>query len=362
MKVGIIGCGNISQAYFNGIKRFRNLELAGCADINMQAAEMKAEENETQAMTVDEMLAKADIDIVVNLTIPAVHADVSLQILEAGKHVHSEKPLAVLLEDGKKILQTAEKRGLKVSCAPDTFLGAGLQTCRKLIDDNWIGKPISGTAFMLSKGPESWHPNPFFFYKKGAGPMFDVGPYYITALVHLLGPVKKVAGITTTGFVERVAGSEDIRGTRIPVEIPTHVSGVLEFHSGASVTVVMSFDVCAHGHSPIELYGTFGSLKVPDPNTFGGAPQLFTPNSGEWNNVGLTHGYSDNSRGIAVSDLAAAIVQGREHRCSGKLAYHVLEVMHAFEKSSISGKHVELKSSCERPTPLPQGLLDGFVD
>jgi predicted dehydrogenase len=362
MRVGIVGCGNISQAYFDGIKRFMNLELAGCADINMEAAEKKAKENETQAMTVEELLAKADIDIVVNLTIPAVHTEVSLQILEAGKHVHSEKPLAVELVDGKKILQAAEKRGLRVSCAPDTFLGAGLQTCRKLIDDNWIGKPISGTAFMLSKGPESWHPNPFFFYERGAGPMFDLGPYYITALVHLLGPVKRIAGITTTGFSERVAGHEEIRGERIPVETPTHISGVLEFHNGASVTVVMSFDVCAHGHSPIELYGTLGSLKIPDPNTFGGKPQLFTPSSAEWNNVGLTHNYSDNSRGISVADLAASIEQGREHRCSGKLAYHVLEIMHAFEKSSISGKHVELESICERPAPLPQGLLDGFVD
>lgn len=191
--------------------------------------------------------------------------------------------------------------------------------------------------------------------------MFDMGPYYITALVHLLGPVKRIAAITTTGFAERVAGYEDIRGMLIPVETPTTVSGVLEFHNGASVTVVMSFDVCAHGHSPIELYGALGSLKVPDPNTFGGTPQLFTPNSGEWNTVGLTHNYSDNSRGISVADLAAAITQGREHRCNGKLAYHVLEVMHAFENSSLSGKHVELESTCERPAPLPLGLLDGFI-
>lgn len=362
MKVGIIGCGNISQAYFNGIKRFQNLELAGCADIKKEAAELKAEKNDTRAMAVDELLGDQDIDIVVNLTIPSVHAEVSLQILEAGKHVHSEKPLAVLLEDGRKILQAAEERGLRVSCAPDTFLGAGLQTCRKLLDDNWIGKPISGTAYMMSKGPESWHPNPFFFYQQGAGPMFDVGPYYITALIHLLGPVKRVAGITTTGYSERIAGSEDIRGARIPVETPTHVSGVLEFHNGASVTLVMSFDVYAHGHAPIELYGTLGSLKVPDPNTFGGTPQVYTPNSEVWNDVSLTHGYSDNSRGIAVSDLAAAIEQSREHRCSGKLAYHVLEIMHAFEKSSTTGKHVSIASMCEKPALLPQGLVEGFVD
>ncbi len=361
MKVGIIGCGNISQAYIDGIRRFRNLELAGLADIDRKAAESKGAENSCRVMDVEEMLSDAAIETVVNLTVPKVHAEVSLQILKAGKHVHSEKPLATTLVDGENILKEAEAQGLRVGCAPDTFLGAGLQTCRKLADDNWIGSITGGTAFMMSMGPASWHPNPFFFYQDGAGPLFDVGPYYVTALVHLLGPVKKVTAVNTMGTAERTAGHEGVKGRKIAVETPTHLSGVLEFHNGSVITMVMSFDVAAHGHSPIELYGTRGSMKVPDPNTFGGNPEVFTIESNSWFAVPWSHGYGTNSRGIAVADLAAALETGREHRCSGKLAYHVLEVMHAFGKSSASGRHEVIVSTCERPAPMAAGLMDGDI-
>src|SRR3989339_677998 len=229
LKVGILGCGNISQAYFNAAKKFRILEVVSCSDINMEAAAAKAEQNNVASVTVDEMLADPEIQIVFNLTIPAVHAKVSMKILEAGKHVHCEKPLAVTLEDGKKVIDLAKKKGLRVGCAPDTFMGAGLQTCRKIINDNWLGKIVSGTAFMMGHGPEAWHPNPAFFYQAGGGPMFDMGPYYVTALIHLLGPVKRVSAMTTKAFAERTATSEAHFGKKLPVEIPTHYSGSLEF-------------------------------------------------------------------------------------------------------------------------------------
>ena len=361
--IGIIGCGNISQAYFNGAKVFEVLNIVSCADINMSAARAKAKENGCQAQTVKALLANKNIDLVINLTIPAVHAEVSQQILNAGKHVHSEKPLAVNLDDGKAILDLAKKKGLLVGCAPDTFMGAGLQTCRKIVDDGWIGRITGGTVFLMSKGPESWHPNPAFFYQKGAGPMFDMGPYYMTALVHLLGPVKKISAITSKADEVRIATCKEKFGKLLKVEVPTHYSGSLEFHSGAVITVTISFDVHAHGHSPIELYGTEGSIKVPDPNTFGGPISLFTATKGEWSEQTFSHPYADNMRSIGAADMAYTILgKNRKHRTSGALAYHVLEVMHAFEKSSNTGRHVAIKSKPAQPNALPLGLIAGRLD
>ncbi len=364
INVGIIGCGNISQAYFDGAKAFEVLKVISCADIDMSAARAKAKENKCQAQTVKALLANKEIDLVINLTIPAVHAEVSMQILNAGKHVHCEKPLAVNLDDGKAVLDLAKKKGLLVGCAPDTFMGAGLQTCRKIVDDGWIGKVTGGTAFLMSYGPESWHPNPTFFYQKGAGPMFDMGPYYMTALVHLLGPVKKVSAITSKAHDIRIATCEKQFGKLLPVEIPTNYSGSLEFHSGAIITVTISFDVHAHGHSTIELYGTEGSLKVPDPNTFGGPALLFTTSDKEWKEQTLSHPYADNMRSIGAADLAYSILSKgkRKHRTSGDLAYHILEVMHAFEKSSNTGRHVAIKSKPAQPAALPLGLIAGRLD
>lgn len=361
VRVGIIGCGNISQAYFNGARMFEVLEVVSCADLNPEVALAKAKENGCRAQSVDELLANPDVDLVLNLTIPAVHAEVSLAALKAGKHVHCEKPLAVHLEDAKKVLDLAAEKNLLVGCAPDTFLGAGLQTSRKLVDDGWIGQVFSGTAFMMSRGPESWHPNPAFFYEVGGGPMFDMGPYYITALVHLLGPVKEVCAVTTRAFEERIATCKEHFGKMLPVSVPTHNSGTLVFHSGAVVTVTISFDVHRHGHSPIELYGSEGSLKVPDPNTFGGPVELWTPGSGEWHSQALAFPYSENSRSIGAADMAYAILSGgrRTHRTSGALAYHALEVMHAFEKSSKLRQYVTIESRPPQPEPLPLGLIKG---
>ncbi|TAG27208.1 MAG: gfo/Idh/MocA family oxidoreductase [Verrucomicrobia bacterium] len=359
--IGIIGCGNISQAYFNGAKLFEVLKVVACADLKPEFAVAKAQENGCQAQTVDELLANPAVQLVINLTIPSVHAQISLAALAAGKHVHSEKPLAVSLEDGGRILQLAAEKGLLVGCAPDTFLGGGFQTCRKLVDDGWLGRVVGGTAFMLYGGPESWHPNPAFFYETGAGPMFDMGPYYVTALVHLLGPVKRVSAITSRAFEQRIATCKEQFGKVLPVQIPTHYSGAMEFHSGAVITVTISFDVHAHGLGPIELYGTNGSLKAPDPNTFGGPVQLWTTAAREWLTQAVSHPYLMNSRSIGAADLAYAILSDgkRSPRASGALAYHALEVMHSFQKSSDTGTSIDIKSRPARPDALPLGLLQG---
>ncbi len=363
MKVGIIGCGNISQAYFNASKTFRMIEVVACADINMEVAKAKATENNVEALTVDKLLARKDIEAVINLTIPAVHAEIDMKILNAGKHVHSEKPLGVDLAEGQKVLDLAKKKKLRVGCAPDTFLGAGGQTCRKVIEDGWIGRPVSGTAFMLAGGPEAWHPNPGFFYQKGGGPMLDMGPYYITALVNLLGPVKKVCAMTSRAWEKRFAGCKEHFGEMLPVSVSTHNAGVLEFESGAIITVTVSFDVKGgHGHShPIEIYGTEGSLAVPDPNTFGGPVKIKRAGQ-DWKEIPLTHSYDKNMRSIGLADLVCGVAGKRDHRCNGDMALHVLEVMLAFDEASKSGKHYTVKTKCKQPAPLPTGLHEGLLD
>jgi predicted dehydrogenase len=363
VRIGIIGCGNISQAYFNGAKKFDILEIAGCADLNPATAKAKATENGTTAYTVPELLARKDVDLIINLTVPNVHAEVSLAALKAGKHVHSEKPFATNLADGQAILALAKEKGLLVGCAPDTFLGAGLQTARKVVDDGWIGKVVGGSAFFLGTGMESWHPNPNFFFQPGGGPMLDMGPYYTTALINTLGPVAQVSAFVTKGRETRLITSAEHYGETIEVNVPTHQAGVLKFHSGAIVTMTISFDVQAHQHKPLELYGTLGSLELPDPNTFGGPVRLSTAaGNREWHDVGLSHNYAENMRSIGAADLAHAIVGKRPHRASGELAYHALEVMLAFEASSKSGRAVRIHSKPKRPAPLPLGLIEGWLD
>jgi len=360
--IGIVGTGNILGAYVKGCRSFDILEIAACADVDHSKAEAKAAElSIPKACPVEEVLADPGIQIVVNLTVPKAHAEVSLAAIEAGKHVYSEKPLAVTRGDGQRILAAAEQQGVRVGCAPDTFLGGGLQTCRKLLDDGWIGEPVAAVAFMVQRGPESWHPNPDFFYQEGAGPMFDVGPYYLTALVNLLGPVQRVAGSTRISFPERIATSEMQRGRRIPVEVPTHVAGVLDFVAGPIGSIITSFDVWAANLPRIEIYGSEGTLSVPDPNIFGGRVLLRRAGATEWSEVPLTHS-SAVGRGIGVADMAYALSYGRPHRASGTLAYHVLDLMHAFEESSQTGRHVEITSHCTRPAPLPLGLHEGELE
>ena len=361
-KVGIIGCGNISGIYFQAGKTFDILNIVGAADLVRERAEARAEEFGAKAMTVEGMLSDPDIEIIMNLTIPNAHASVAMAALQAGKCVHNEKPLAITREDGKKMLSQAKSKGLRVGCAPDTFMGGGIQTCRKLIDDGWIGEPVAATAFMMCHGHEGWHPDPEFYYKAGGGPMFDMGPYYLTALVNLMGPVKRVTGSTRITFPKRVIGSEPKRGQVITVDVPTHVAGIMDFASGAVGTIITSFDVWAAELPRIEIYGSEGSLSVPDPNGFGGPVRIRKPGAKEWNEVPLTHGYAENSRGIGVADMAYALRSGRPHRASGDLAYHVLDIMHAFHDASREGKHIELESHCERPAALPLGLRHGTLD
>jgi predicted dehydrogenase len=362
VSVGILGCGNISGQYFKGCRAFSILNVVACTDLDISRAKAKAEEyNIAKVYPVKDMLADPDIQIVINLTTPDQHAAVSRQIIQAGKSVYVEKPLAITREDGQQVLDEAKQHGVLVGCAPDTFLGGGIQTSRKLIDDGWIGTPVAATAFMLSHGPESWHPNPDFYYQPGGGPLFDMGPYYLTALVNLLGGVRRVAASARKSFVERVATSPMHYGRRIPVQVNTHHAAVLEFASGAVGTLITSFDVWGHTLPRIEIYGSEGSLSVPDPNTFGGTVQVQRAGEKGWTAIPLTHS-AEVGRGIGVADMAYALACGRQHRASGDLAYHVLDVMHAVEDSSRSGRHVKIKSRVKQPAALPLGLLAGTLD
>jgi predicted dehydrogenase len=361
-KIGIVGCGNISAVYFKAGQWLDILDVVACADIVPERAKARATEfNVPRACTVQELLADPEIEIVVNLTIPIAHAEVGMAALEAGKSVYNEKPLAITREDGRKMLDLARAKGVLVGCAPDTFMGAGLQTCRKLIEDGAIGVPVAATAFMMGHGHESWHPDPEFYYKAGGGPMFDMGPYYVTALVSLMGPVRRVTGSARITFPERTITSKPKSGTKITVDVPTHVAGVMDFDNGAIGTLVTSFDVWSHHMPNIEIYGTEGSLGVPDPNGFGGPVLLRRAGEKEWTEVPYTHIYAEQSRGLGVADMAYALRSGRPHRASGQLAYHVLDIMHAFHDASREGRHIELTSG-HRPAPLPTGLEHGKLD
>jgi predicted dehydrogenase len=355
VNVGVIGCGNISSIYLKNCTAYDHLNVLACADLVIERArELSEKFNIPQALTVDQLLADPRLELVINLTVPSAHATVALAALVAGKSVYNEKPLAINLQDAQLMLLEAKKRGLLIGCAPDTFLGGGLQTCRSIIDAGEIGEPVAATAFFLGHGPEGWHPDPEFFYKIGGGPMFDMAPYYITTLLSLLGPVRRVTGSARISFPERTIGSEPKKGTKIKVDVPTHIAGVLDFASGPIATLVMSFDVWAANVPRIEIYGSEGTLSVPDPNTFDGPVRIRRAGDSEWRDVPLTHGNTENSRGIGVADMAEALRSGRPHRASGNLAYHVLEIMHAIHDASTKGQHINLASTCDRPEPLPQ--------
>ena len=360
--IGIVGCGNISEAYLKAASHFPILDIKGVADLRTEAAEARAGQFGLPARSVSQLLDDPAVEIIVNLTNPAAHVEVGLKALRAGKHVHSEKPLGTSTEEARTLLDEAGRRGLRVGCAPDTFLGGSHQTCRKLVDEGAIGRPVAGSAFFMCPGHERWHPNPAFYYAQGGGPMLDMGPYYITALVNLIGPVARVSGSAARARSERTIASEPLKGTSIPVEVATHVAGTLEFVSGATVSIAMSFDVPKHRHGPIELYGTEASLIVPDPNRFGGKIEIARAGE-DWSEMPTQHPYDDgNYRIIGVADLAHAIRSGRPHRASAELALHVLEIMEAFQISSDRGTHVGIETRPERPQMLPTGLSPGSLD
>lgn len=360
MKVGVIGCGNISPVYLRVAQRFPEIEVFAVADAVPELAQERAQQFKVpHVLSVDELLNHPEIEIVLNLTPPKAHAPLNKAALLAGKHVYCEKPFGVNREEAREVLEIAEQQGLYIGCAPDTVLGAGIQTCLKLIREGAIGEPVGAGAFMLSPGHERWHPNPEFFYEQGGGPMLDMGPYYITTLITLLGAARRVAGISRITRPTRLITSEPKRGQMIQVETPTHITGAIEFANGAIATVIMSFDVWAHRLPCIEIYGTEGTLGVPDPNGFGGPVLLRQANDTEWREVELTHPYAEQYRSLGLAEMIRAIQEGRPNRLNGRLAYHTLDVMLAFNDSSAAGRHIELESTCTPPEPMPTEGLGG---
>ena len=361
MRVGIIGCGNISETYFECQNLFNNFNVVACADINIEAAKKSAEKYNVNAFSVDDILSSEDVDLIINLTIPAAHKEIIIKSLNAGKHCFSEKPLAMSFSEGLEISELAISKNLYVGCAPDTFLGAAGQKARSLIEDNAIGNVVLGTFNLMSHGMEHWHPNPDFFFKPGAGPVFDVGVYYITQLVNLIGPIKSISSLSGTATPERIITSEPRNGEKIKVETPTTLMGTLEFHNNAKIQFFCSWDVWKHKHSTIELYGLEGSMIVPDPNFFSG-DILVSHKEEDWqiiNNDKMLLGIPNktdnngskiaNYRGIGLSDMIDAIHNQRQSRCSLDLAVHVLEAMEGIIKSSEDRVIYNMKTNPSQP-------------
>jgi predicted dehydrogenase len=358
--VGIIGCGNISEAYLRLAPSFKALEVRAVADINMDAAKARAAQFGVRAETVDDLLAASDIDVIVNLTIPAAHFELSRRILEAGKHAYSEKPFVLTLEEAETLRALADEKGLRVGSAPDTFLGGAHQQARAIIDDGAIGRVIGGTCHVMNHGMEHWHPNPDFFYQPGAGPVLDLGPYYVTNLIQLIGPVKTVAAMTSATFPERTIANGAREGETVPVDTPTNIHALLEFENGAIVTLGSNWDVHAHEHNNMELYGADGSLKVPDPNFFNGqlgqsGAEAEFADVAAWDHpFGVVNQDKDraNYRCAGLADMATAIAEGRPHRCSLELATHAVEVMTTILRAGQERRFIDMTTTCERPAPL----------
>jgi len=359
LAVGLVGCGNISDRYLAADDVFDAFDLIACADIDTERAAATADEHGVEAKTPDALLDDESVEAVVNLTPPHVHAQVITDALEAGKHVYTEKPFATTVEDAESMVETAADRDLLVGSAPDTFLGAGLQTARQVVDDGRIGEPVGATAHWTSPGHERWHPNPDLYYQEGGGPLFDMGPYYVTALVSILGSATRVAGSVSRPHETRTIGSEPRKGEEIDVEVPTHEAGIVDFANGATANLLTSFDVEASTlPSPaFEIYGTEATLALPDPNHFEGPVRIRSDGDEEWETVEPTHEYTAG-RGAGLADLAYAVRGDWDHRTSGALAAHVLETMAAVRSSSGESAFVTVDSDPGRPTPLPPSFPD----
>ena len=360
LRIGLIGCGAISRQYLETAARLDDIAITAAADLRADRAADVASRYGTRAMSVDALLADPDVDLVLNLTVPAAHAEVAMLAIGAGKPVYGEKPLAATTVDARAILGAAAAAGLRVGCAPDTVLGTGVQTARKAIDDGRIGQPIAATATMVTPGHERWHPDPDFYYQPGGGPLLDMGPYYITALVTILGPVVAATGIASHTRSTRTIASGPRAGETIPVDTETHVTGVLVHASGVLSTLLMSFDVVASRAARIEIHGEAASLVVPDPNMFEGDVELRGLEAADWVTLPPSAGYRSASRGYGIADMAATPV-GVEPRAGGRLAYHVLDVMESLLASASSGRAVDVSSRCERPAPVPLGDLAGVM-
>ena len=365
VRVGIIGCGDIAKkAYVPACKRFPGLELVACADRDVARAEGLARDAGLPAGTsVAALLADPAIELVINLTIPQAHAEVNRACLAAGKHVYCEKPFGIDRDEGRAVLVEAAKRGLLVGSAPDTVLGSAVQTARHYIDAGLVGRIIGGSCHMLCGAPEAWHPNPAFLYQRGAGPLFDMGAYYLHTLITLIGPVRRVAAAAATTWTSRTIGSQPLRGQAFAVEVPTHVCALLTFHSGAIVNVTLSFDVRGTSTLPnMELFGAEGSIQIPDPNFCEGDVRINRRDVHAWTTYQPTHGYRTGSRGVGVADMARAIRSGRTHRANGELAMHALDIMAAIAEAAAGAGQVDIATTCERPAAMPLGLSDGEID
>ena len=365
-RIGIVGCGKISGIYLKNLTGMfgKRVKVVAVTDsIEERAANVASEYSLRHFKKTADMIQDPEVDIILNITQPRMHYEVAMQAVNSGKHVYDEKPLCAKREEAAELLRTAKAKNVRVGGAPDTFLGPGIQTCRKIIDDGWIGRPVAASAFMLCHGHEHWHPDPEFYYKPGGGPMFDMGPYYLTALVNLLGPVVRVSGSAQKGQAERLITSEPLGGKIIKVEVPTHIAGVLDFASGVVGVIVTSFDVFNHSMPCIEIYGTEGTLQVPDPNYFRGEPRLRRFREEAWSSIPLILPAPDNPkeedwqklnnlRGIGITDMAEAIGEGRPHRASAEMTNHVLDLMHGIHDASASGVYYNVKSTCQRPEPV----------
>ena len=364
LNVGIIGCGAISSAYLKHAASFPVLRIAALADLDpAKARERHAEFNVGRVCTVDELLADPDIHVVLNLTIPRAHAQVQLQALQAGKHVYSEKPMGINLQEAQAVMAEANRRGLRVGVAPDTFLGAGHQTARKLLDDGAIGRPLAFTAFMMGRGVETWHPNPAFYYEPGGGPMFDMGPYYLTALLQLLGPINRLHATASILLPHRHVTAEKCpyKGTTLDVTTPDHIAGTIEFANGTVGTLTTSFAVRYSPHPRILIFGEDGTMEVPDPNGFDGHVRIRTTADQDWREVPHTHleGYG---RAVGLADLCTAVLRNRPHRASGDLACYVVQAMQAMLDTATTGHYHSMTELFTRPEPLPTGLAIGQLD
>ena len=367
VKVGLVGVGDISGIYLKNIhETFREVELVGICDLKREKAERAKEKYPNLAIydSMEDIFADPEIQVVLNLTRPYEHYGVTKAALLAGKHVYSEKPLAATFEEGKELAELAQSRGLMLGGAPDTFMGAGIQTCRRLIDDGYIGEPLGCSAFMIGCGHESWHPDPEFYYKHGGGPMLDMGPYYLTALVNLIGGVSQVTGMVKASFPTRTITSKPLYGTVVDVDVPTYVSGMMRFENGAIGTIFTTFDVQFPREQSrfIEVYGSEGTLFVPDPNEFNGPIRLFRPEDKTLRELPAMYDYRENSRALGLADMVGALANGRNFRANWTQTLHVLEIMTAFEKSSTLGQTLSIGSAFRRGEPMKRGALHGIVE
>ena len=352
MKVGVLGCGVISRNYAENAAAFDSFELVACADLDRAAAEALAADHGLAAVGVEELVADPAIDLVLNLTPPAVHAAVNGNLLGAGKHVYSEKPLAATAAEAAALLAEAERRGLRIGCAPDTFLSAAVQTARTLIDEGAIGEPLSVSAAMLLGGPTSWHPNPDIFFADGAGPLLDMGPYYLTAIVALLGPVRRVSAFAATRTVEHEIAIGPRAGERFRSHMPTHTASVLELADGVSGSLLASFEASGQYAYDLTIYGTEATLSLPDPNSFDtGLRVRRAPKP--WETVPVASRGPQDARGLGLDDLVRAIGEGRAHRASGTLAHHVVDIARTILAAAEAGRTLELGTTVERPDVLP---------